>query len=103
MENRASIQQIFALQMRVIHENATKVERFQTEDRADRELVSLTQKQMRESLAKARAKGKAGWWNPTQCSMEHLQNLLQVAVSKGDMINVINYAAMINARRIADE
>ncbi len=103
MQNRATIQQIFALQMRVIRENATKAERFQTEDRADRELVSLTQKQMRESLAKARTTGKSGWWNTAECSIEYLEELLQEEVKKGHMINVINYAAMINARRIADE
>jgi predicted kinase len=102
MENRATTQQIFALQMQAIRTNATKVERFQTDDRADRELVALTQKQMREALAKAREKGKSGWWNATECSTESLEELLQEAVKKGHMINVINYAAMINARRIAD-
>lgn len=103
MGNRASTQQIFALQMHAIRTNMQSIERFQTEDRADRELVALTQKQMRESLAKAREKGKGGWWNPSECSIGELQDLLHKAVLDGEMLSVINYAAMINARQIADQ
>lgn len=73
------------------------------EDRADRELVSYTQKTMRDDLAKARSKGRSGWWREDQCTIEHLQDLLQEAIQNDDMPNVIVYAAMIEVRRITDE
>ena len=100
---RTTTANIFAMQMAAIKKNAPSTERFVTEDRADRELVSFTQKLMREKLAKARQKGRQGWWNPDDCQIEHLHDLLNTAHKEGDMISIINYAAMINARRIADQ
>lgn len=98
-----STAQIFCMQMYAIRKNAGSTERFVTEDRADRELASFTQKCMREKLAEARKKQKQGWWNPQECSIEHLHTLLAEAVRKGQMINIINYAAMIHARQIMSD
>ena len=96
-------QNIFAMQMAIIRKNAPNTEPFVSDDRADRELVSFTQKAMREKLAKARHKGKRGWWNASQCTIEHLHERMIEAVQEDNMVNVINYAAMIHARRVADE
>lgn len=83
--------------------NRNADEAWLNEDRADRELVSYTQKAMREKLAAARMKGRRGWWRMDACSIEELEALLQKALADKDMISVINYAAMIEVRRITDE
>lgn len=100
---RTTPQTIFAMQMEIIRKNAPTTEPFVSDDRADRELVSFTQKAMREKLAQARHKGKSGWWKQNECSVEHLHERMIEAVQEDNMINVINYAAMIHARRVADE
>lgn len=50
---------------------------------------------MKAAMAKARAKGKAGWENKARCSELHLRTLMRVAISKGDPIHVGNYAMML--------
>jgi hypothetical protein len=86
-----------------LRSNRNNDEAWLNEDRADRELVSFTQKVMRETLADGRKKGRSGWWRNEHCSVEHLEDLLNKAVKDGDMMSVINYAAMIQIRRITDE
>lgn len=93
------VQQVFL----ALRSNRNNDEHWLNEDRADRELVAFTQKVMRETLAAARKKGRSGWWRNEQCAIEHLENLLDQAIKDGDMISVINYAAMIQIRRITDE
>lgn len=102
MQTLATVEHIFSLQMAAIRKQAASTDRQVTEDRADRELIAFTQKKMREALAKARTKGRQGWWSEADCQIEHLEDLLSRAFDQGDMISVINYAAMIEARRIAD-
>ncbi|MGE8366020.1 hypothetical protein [Cupriavidus sp.] len=56
---------------------------------------------MKAKLAACRAKGKHGWDNPLECSIERLANLLAEAVVKGDPVDIANYAAMLYARTYA--
>lgn len=100
---RTTITNLFRMQITAIRKNAPTTEPFVTEDRADRELIAFTQKQMREAMAKARLRGRKGWWNENDCHIQHLEELLIEAVQERNWINIINYAAMINARLIADE
>lgn len=52
-------------------------------------------------LARCRAKGRRGWDNPLECSVERLAMLLGGALAKGDPIDIANYAAMLHARGAA--
>lgn len=94
---------IVALCFSAIRANKTNDETWLNEDRADRELVAFTQKNMRTTLAAARLKGRRGWWRESECSIKELNTLLYEAVEKNDMASVINYAAMIQVRKIIDE
>lgn len=49
-------------------------------------------------LAQCRDMGRRGWDNPLECSIERLAMLLGIAVSKGDPVDIANYAAMLRAR-----
>lgn len=97
------IQRIVGQCFAAMRSNRNHDEPWLNEDRADRELVSYTQKAMREKLALARMKGRSGWWRKDACTIDELEFLLDQARTQGDMISVINYAAMIEVRRIADE
>lgn len=100
---RTPIQRILSQCFAAIRSNRNHDEAWLNEDRADRELVSYTQKAMRETLGDARYKGRRGWWRKEECTVEQLEKLLQKALDDRDMISVINYAAMIEVRRITDE
>lgn len=89
--------------MRAIRSNRNHDDATINEDRADRELVAYTQKVMRDSLAAARMKGRRGWWRQAECTIEYLEKLLHEAQKRNDLISVINYAAMLQVRRITDE
>lgn len=78
------------------------VERSYIEETADMRLLDLAQRAMRGKLALARMKGRGGWWNDTECSIEHLRALLREHVEKGDMRDVMNLAAMVFVREVAD-
>lgn len=101
--NPNHIHLIVALCFSAIRANKTNDEAWLNEDRADRELVAFTQKNMRTKLAAARLKGRRGWWRESECSIEELKALLDQAMAKNDMASVINYAAMIQVRNIIDE
>lgn len=78
------------------------VERSYIEETADMRLLDLSQRAMREKLRIARHKGRGGWWNDTECSIDHLRALLREHVEKGDMRDVMNLAAMVFVREVAD-
>ena len=101
--NPTPLNRILAQCFAALRSNRFNDEAWLIEDRADRELVSFTQKTMRDKLDAARLKGRRGWWKQNECSMENLENSLHSAIAKGDMADVINYAAMIQVRRITDE
>ena len=69
---------------------------------ADDRLVQHAANAMREKLALARSRGRGGWWDNTDCTIEHLRSLLRDHVEKGDMRDVMNLAAMVYVREIAD-
>lgn len=94
---------VYALQLRVLQSKARRTERFIIEDAADHALTTFTQKLMRDRLAQARDKGKQGWWNPSECTRETLENLLHASLAKKSLIDVINYAAMLHARNLVEE
>lgn len=53
---------------------------------------------MKAKLAKARAKGRGGWDDKTQCSQQHLSDLLRGHVDKGDPVDVANFCMMLSQR-----
>ena len=54
-------------------------------------------------LEKKRKEGRGGWFEESECSIEKLKSLLIEHVEKGDMIDVMNIAAMIKVRELVDE
>ena len=69
---------------------------------ADDKLVRHAADAMQEKLKLARVKGRGGWWNSDECTIDDLRSLLREHVEKGDMRDVLNLAAMIYVREIAD-
>lgn len=57
--------------------------------------VDCFAKLMKEKLAQSRAKGRSGWNDPTQCSVEYLNRLLLEHVKKGDPVDVANFCMML--------
>lgn len=53
---------------------------------------------MKEKLAAARAKGRGGWEDPTQCTAEDLSRMLREHVEKGDPRDVANFCMMLHQR-----
>jgi hypothetical protein len=53
---------------------------------------------MKAKLAQKRAEGRGGWDDPEQCPVERLAELLHEHVSKGDPIDVANFAMMLWCR-----
>lgn len=64
----------------------------------DEYLVAVIKEEMGIKLSKKRRDGRGGWWNESICSVDLLRQLLEEHLTKGDMIDVINLAAMIYAR-----
>lgn len=56
---------------------------------------------MKDKMAKSRAKGRSGWDDPEQCSIESLQSMLLDHLSKGDPIDVANFCMMLWSRGAA--
>lgn len=44
-------------------------------------------------------KGRGGWYNPTRCSLESLMGQFFSHIPKGDLIDVMNFAMMLEHRR----
>jgi len=86
-----------------LRKDAHTTDRWITERLMDDLLVNHAGMHMRTKLDAAREKGRGGWWNPDECSIEYLKDLLYEHLAKGDMRDVMNLAAMIHIRRIADE
>lgn len=61
-------------------------------------LIEITKADMGDSLVKAFASGRTGWWNKKECSIPHLKKLRAKALNEDDHISVINYTAMISVR-----
>lgn len=69
---------------------------------ADERLVRHAAEAMREKLKLARVRGRGGWWNSDECTIDDLRSLLREHIEKGDMRDVLNLAAMVYVREIAD-
>lgn len=69
----------------------------QNDETADQLLVDMVRHEMTVKLTHKRAQGRGGWFGPN-CSNQSLLLMLEDHVKKGDMIDVINLAAMILAR-----
>lgn len=57
---------------------------------------------MKAKLVKSREKGRGGWDNPDECSVEYLAKLLIEHVAKGDPVDVANFAMMLALREDSD-
>lgn len=66
-------------------------------EQADEILVEFAALAMAEKLAKKRDQG-AGGWHTSKCSTDDLTAKLLEAVEGGDMVDALNYAAMIYVR-----
>lgn len=64
----------------------------------DDEAVDTFAQAMHDKMAAARAKGKEGWDDPERCSTEHLEKLLDSALSMSEWVDVANYAMMLHLR-----
>jgi (2Fe-2S) ferredoxin len=69
----------------------------------DRILVKEASYAMEKKLEKSREKGRGGWWDNGQCSIEDLKRMLEDHLAKGDMVDVMNFAAMIFVRGELEE
>lgn len=65
-------------------------------------LIQYTTSAMKERLKACRDKGRGGWWNSDECSIQNLENSLAEHINKGDWVDVINLSAMIYVRQIYD-
>lgn len=65
---------------------------------ADNEAVRNLSYAMMSKLQDSRSKGRSGWNDKTQCSAEHLSQLLRDHVEKGDPVDVANFCAFLSAR-----
>jgi hypothetical protein len=60
--------------------------------------VDLFAAAMKEKLAKARSKGRGGWDDPEQCTVDSLSQFLRSHVDKGDPVDVANFCMMLHHR-----
>lgn len=65
---------------------------------ADDRAVDRFARVLKEKLARARGKGRSGWEDPRQCSVEWLQELLVEHLAKGDLVDVANFCMMLHQR-----
>lgn len=54
---------------------------------------------MKAKMAASRAKGRSGWEDPAQCTIEKLAAMLCQHVEKGDPVDIANFAMMIHERK----
>lgn len=94
-------QEYVRLDMDSLRKLAQTAPRDVIEQYADDRLRSYARMAMRDKLEIARLKGRGGWWNEDECSVEYLRDLLREHIDKGDMVDVMNFAAMIYARECA--
>ena len=79
----------------------TAIKTIESQDKIfDYLMVQNTSQAMLKKLAKKREEGYGGWHHPNKeiCSNEKLIDMLKKHIEKGDMIDVMNFAAMIHSR-----
>jgi len=75
--------------------SSTPVAASQTPEHYDDYAVRTFAKMMAEKMALSRAKGRSGWNDPEQCSVEYLRHLLYEHLAKGDPVDVANICMML--------
>lgn len=70
------------------------------DERADAVLVSNTRTAMERKLARKRAEGRHGWWDPAVCSEDDLLAMLNDRLLDNDWLDVAIFAAMLRQRRL---
>jgi hypothetical protein len=66
---------------------------------ADFLMIEDVKQKMSEKLSKKRNEGKGNWYHPTLCKNDILLESLKKHIDKGDMVDVLNLAAMILTRK----
>lgn len=74
---------------------AERLEGNAPEQHWDDHCVNQFSKMMREKMALSRAKGRSGWNDPNQCSVQYLRELLYEHLDKGDPVDVANICMML--------
>jgi hypothetical protein len=69
-----------------------------TTDRMERALVQAFADEMDMKLKSARRKGRDGWDNPKECTVDQLKEMMMKHIEKGDMRDVANFAMFIHYR-----
>lgn len=69
------------------------------EQHTDDAAVNRFAEAMKAKLVVARDKGRGGWDDPAQCTVEYLAKLLVDHIAKGDPIDVANFAMMLHQRQ----
>lgn len=80
-----------------LRQRCSRYDEIQAEN-LDNEALRLLSNAMRSKLAASRRKGRSGWDDKTQCTAEHLSQLLREHVEKGDPVDVANFCAFLSAR-----
>lgn len=65
---------------------------------ADAQLCHYASAAMKEKLRGKRGAGRGRWWDKETITLDQLRALLIEHVEKGDMVDVMNLAAMVYAR-----
>tara|TARA_R110002072_G_scaffold273116_3_gene433471 strand:- start:4356 stop:4682 length:327 start_codon:yes stop_codon:yes gene_type:complete len=64
----------------------------------DDSMVDLASQAMKDKLRVSRRRVRQGWWRKDICSTERLKKMMANHIDKGDMVDVMNFAAMIFVR-----
>lgn len=95
--NGSLIDSVHGFKTRQAMENAARAAQAETPKHPDDAAVDALAALMKAKLAKQREKGYGGW-DDTECSQQHLSNLLRGHVDKGDPVDVANFCAFLSAR-----
>jgi len=77
-------------------QEAAKALRSEVSAHPDDLAVDAFAARMKAKLACARARGRAGWDDPAQCTVETLRTMLHDHVAKGDPVDVANFCMMLD-------
>lgn len=80
-----------------------KLKSIATEEEIDNAAVDEFCARMKEKMAVSRAKGRGGWYDPTQCTDDRLATMLVEHVVKGDPVDIANFAMMLHKRATSPE
>lgn len=73
--------------------------RYDIDAHPDSKAVDVFAKAMKEKLYEARLRGRGGWDKPEECTTELLAKLLMQHTTKGDVVDVANFAMMLFMRK----